>query len=248
MFQVNIFCDDSAVAEWNDQSGVPSANFLHIWRVPVDLPQQDFVSIRALMNEEEGQKAEKFYRQEDKIRFIIGKGFLRRLIGKYQKISPKTVLFRHNKQNKPLLATQNNFHFNISHAGEWVVFALSSAATGIDIEPINSSFNYQEVVPQFLEPSEIEFIAKSAYPHQSFFKLWTRKEAFLKALGWGLTDHLNQYCFLDGWRTISLPEPIDQKDWQIKSLLMEKNYSLSLAYPKTEVLPQFFNWNALGTP
>lgn len=248
MFQVNIFCDEPRAPDWNEHTGAPAANFLHVWRAPVHMPLQDLDSIMALMNEKEVEKAERFYLREDKIRYAIGRGFLRRLIGHYLNIDPKIVLFRRSKHNKPILEAHNNFHFNISHAGDWVVFALSKATIGIDIEPINSTFDYQEVITQFFEPSEIEFISKSAYPYQSFFKIWTRKEAFLKALGSGLTDHLNQYCFLDGRRSISLSETIVYKDWQVISFLMDKKYYLSLAYPKSKILPQYFNWNALGTP
>ncbi|MBD3626861.1 4'-phosphopantetheinyl transferase superfamily protein [Cyclobacterium sp.] len=247
MFQVNIFCEESRVPEWNEHSGAPPSNFLHVWRAPVHMPRQDLDSIMALMNEEEVEKAAKFYLREDKIRYAIGRGFLRRLIGHYLNIDPKTVMFHRSKHNKPILVAHNNFHFNISHAGDWVVFALSKATIGIDIEPINATFDYQEVVTQFFEPSEIDFISKSANPYQSFFKIWTRKEAFLKALGWGLTDHLHHYCFLDRRRSISLPEPIEHKDWQIISFVMEEKYYLSLANPKTETLPLFFDWNALGS-
>lgn len=245
MFQANVFCDELTPPDWMDTGRTRPVNFLNIWRTPVNLGREDLEAMKGCMNEEELQKAERFYQHDDTIRYIIGRGFLRRLIGAYLNLEPKSVELSQNRYNKPLLASHHNFHFNISHAGDWVVFALSNYSTGIDIEPVDLSFAYQEVLPQFFEPSEIGYLAKSASPQRSFFKIWTRKEAFLKATGWGLSDQLNQYCFLDGRQAIPLPEAIEPGDWEVKSFIMDKKYYLSLAFPAAGLQPRFFNWEVL---
>ena len=89
-----------------------------------------------------------------------------------------------------------NFEFNISHSGNYVVVAFSNQKIGVDIEKI-AEFDIASVTDNF-HPDEIEYINSSANTFESFFKIWTRKEAYLKATGKGIIDGLsNENCLLD---------------------------------------------------
>ncbi|SHM34757.1 4'-phosphopantetheinyl transferase [Cyclobacterium lianum] len=243
--QINIFCQDAAQPVWNSSFPLVPSGFLDIWRAPLDLSGKITDPFRPLLDAEEIRKANSFYRQEDKLRYLTGRGFLRKLAGNYLNRDPRTLVFSQSPYRKPILKADQPFHFNLSHAGDWVVIALSSAPVGIDIEPVNKAFAHEEVVSRFFEASEKAFIAASPSPKEAFFKLWTRKEAFLKGIGLGLSDHLQEYCLLDGKQTVTIAEHQIYSAWRLESFRMRGDHWLSIASSDMELSPRYFDVSAL---
>lgn len=101
----------------------------------------------------------------------------------------KTVL------GKPYLTDYPGVQFNLSHSGPWGACALSEAPVGVDVELVRPL--RQNVAGRFYTPSEQSFLARQPDPDQAFFRLWTRKESFIKALGKGLTLPLNRFSVLE---------------------------------------------------
>lgn len=101
----------------------------------------------------------------------------------------KTVL------GKPYLAHYPGVHFNLSHSGSWGACALSEAPVGVDVELVRPL--RQNVAGRFFTPTEQAFLARQSEPERAFFRLWTRKESFIKALGKGLTLPLNSFSVLE---------------------------------------------------
>ena len=94
---------------------------------------------------------------------------------------------------KPYLKDYPGVQFNLSHSGGWGVCALSKTAVGVDVEMVRPL--RQQVAKRFFTPVEQEWLSKR--PAEEFFRLWTRKESFTKALGKGLTLPLDSFSVLD---------------------------------------------------
>jgi 4'-phosphopantetheinyl transferase len=131
------------------------------------------------------------------------------------------------KGSKPFVRYPiTEIRFNISHSGNWVVIALDSEELGIDIEKINSSFDYAIILTEHFTSSEQSFIHNAENPSSAFYFLWTRKEALVKALGRGLQENLKIFSVLDGDKF----SDEHARTWKIKSFNVGEEYSASLAY------------------
>ena len=242
---LRVYCQHISPPDWREKEFSQTAFFLDIWRVPLSLPDHVFEALKGLLTDEESQQANRFIRKEDRIRNILGKGLLRKLLQVYLNKGQPTIHFGKNRFNKPFLIGRDSLHFNISHSRDWVVIALSGNEVGIDIEAIDSSSAYQDLIHQWFEKSEIKYVQESPDPLLSFFEVWTRKEALLKATGIGIIDNLNQFCCLDGKHGFFLPENIETKNWRLLSFRMDQGYHLSLSFPEANIKPRFFNWDVL---
>lgn len=96
---------------------------------------------------------------------------------------------------KPYLPQYPGIQFNLSHSGPWGACALSETPVGVDLELVRPL--RQNVAGRFFTPTEQTFLARQPDPEQAFFRLWTRKESFIKALGKGLTMPLNSFSVLE---------------------------------------------------
>ena len=143
---------------------------------------------QALLPDEQ-QRALRFRQTEDRLRFIIGRALLRRLLSSYTHKELENTPFQHNAYGKPGLAPHFNApQFNLAHAGDYVVIGLDAHPIGIDIEYLNPHFDFNTVLPANFSAEEIRYIQDASSPYCNFYLLWTRKEAFLKHIGYGLAQ------------------------------------------------------------
>ena len=153
----------------------------------------------AILSEEEKLRALRFYFDRHCGRYIATHGLLRLILGEYLGIGPKLLTFCTNQHGKPLLcADQNktNILFNISRSHNVSVIAVSSGPDiGIDIEYIYRDINVLEITQRFFSKGESEKLnALPEYLQKSaFFRCWTRKEAYLKGKGHGLSTDLDRF-------------------------------------------------------
>jgi 4'-phosphopantetheinyl transferase len=178
---------------------MPDKNEVHVWRAFLDLPASHIQSLKQALSLDERGKAERFYFQKDQNRFIVTRGLLRMILSLYLKIEPHQLRFCHNTYGKPALAREcggDTLHFNLSHSHGIGLYAVTrDREIGIDIERVRTDLEFQQIAEQFFSPQE--FAVLSALPStiqaEAFFACWTRKEAYLKARGEGLSLSLNQF-------------------------------------------------------
>ncbi|MDN3687673.1 4'-phosphopantetheinyl transferase family protein [Cyclobacterium jeungdonense] len=245
MPKIRVFCEEISPPDWKEIEPSQTGSFLDIWRIPLSSPDHIIEHLKGLMTDEEIQQANRYLKKEDRIRHILGKGFLRKLIQLYLNEPQKSIQFGKNRFNKPFLIERDHFHFNISHSGEWVVIVLADCEVGIDLEPLDSRFEYKDLLAGIFSSSEIEFIENSPIPVRSFYKIWTRKEALLKGIGQGITDQLSEYCLLDGLQGFNFSGKTTYEQWHIRSFIMNSNYYVSLALPSKNHQLRFLNWDSL---
>jgi 4'-phosphopantetheinyl transferase len=173
-----------------------SADEVHVWRASLDRPAADYV---ILLSRDEQDRANRLRLEQLKRRFIVGRGTLRVILGRYLNAPPEKIKFEYHANGKPSLADgllQPELRFNLSHSEEIVLLAVTQKhEVGIDLEYLRSSLDAGKLANQFFSPSErIELEALPADKRlDSFFSGWTRKEAYLKARGEGMTHPLDHF-------------------------------------------------------
>jgi 4'-phosphopantetheinyl transferase len=227
----------------NWQEGYPEdfilSGAVHVWGAQISEQMRNLGYFTELLYQTELERASRYYHQKDKDRFIISRGILRHLLGKYSDRLPANLRFDTGSNKKPFLKNDNDngLYFNVTHSGNWILIAIADRETGIDMEKINPDFNYEEIVELIFTHPEIQHIRDSAPPPGSFYKLWTRKEALAKALGLGLTDDLKIYPSLDGTHDFELPGSSLNNDWSVISFGLDESYVVSMANdPSIEML------------
>jgi 4'-phosphopantetheinyl transferase len=151
------------------------------------------------LSPDEQVRADRFVFELHRGRFIACRGILRDILGHYTGVAPKLLRFDYNTYGKPELASdpgRGQVKFNISHSAGLAAFAITSGRRiGIDIEHVRPLDDLHSITKRFFSASEQEALANLA-PEEStrgFFSCWTRKEAFIKAKGMGLSIPLDSF-------------------------------------------------------
>ncbi len=185
---------------------IPPANLLlgpheaHVWRAWLDLPAPRIQALEQTLTADERGRASRFRFQTDRTRFIVARATLRALLGRYLNREPDTLRFSYSEYGKPALAEEGESDpllFNVSHSHQMALYAFTrSGDIGIDLEQISTDTrDYQDIARRFFSPAEVqELLSVPAKQRQeAFLNCWTRKEAYIKARGLGLSLILSQF-------------------------------------------------------
>jgi 4'-phosphopantetheinyl transferase len=165
----------------------------------LDVPPEAVRASAALLSDSERQRASRFRFERDRSRFIVARAKLRELLGTRLRVPPETVELMYGPHGKPALApgfSDSDLRFNVSHCDDLAVFAFSQGREiGIDVEAVHWFADADEIASRFFSERENEAFRalEPLEKPQGFFNCWTRKEAFIKALGDGLDHPLD--CF-----------------------------------------------------
>ncbi len=192
-----------------------------------------------LLSPEELLRSRRFFKAEDRDRYIISRAILKQLSGLYINTAPESIEIVRDQNKKPIIKDFEHLHFNISHSGNCVAFAFSGSSVGIDVEFINNDFDYKPIAAICFTDSEINFAEESNKPADEFFKLWTRKEALLKATGEGLHDDMNKLNCLNDPFSSDITDT-DYDSYRINTFEIAKNYIASIAYSYPEKKLRFY--------
>ena len=152
----------------------------------------------ALLSETERRRAERFVFAEDRRRYVMVRARLRKLLAARLDSEPRSVDLAYGKFGKPALAgrlAKSGLRFNLSHCDDVVAFALSSDEVGIDVEAVRWIRDAEDIAARFFSRCENRSF-RALDPLQKplgFFNCWTRKEAFIKAVGDGLSYPLDRF-------------------------------------------------------
>src|SRR5262249_43542154 len=143
---------------------------------------------RTILNDEELARAGRLVRPTDSARFIVARAGLRRVLGAYSGGRAEDIRFALSPSGKPRLGGTTSLHFNISHSGDLAAYALARVEVGVDIEQLRQIDRPLELAARFFAGSEHSALAALAPNDVStaFLRCWTRKEAYVKALGVGI--------------------------------------------------------------
>jgi 4'-phosphopantetheinyl transferase len=168
---------------------------LHVWQIPLDRSEKDRSLLFGYLSNDERARAARFHFNVHREQFIVGRGILRTILGGYLNLEPGKLTFAYGMRGKPGLPDQA-LRFNLAHSGGLGVLALTRhGELGIDIEQLRPMENWVGVMSSFFSIAEQEAIR--SLPDElglsAFFTCWTRKEAYVKAIGAGIGVPLDRF-------------------------------------------------------
>jgi 4'-phosphopantetheinyl transferase len=196
--------------------------------------------LNALLQPDEAKRADRYFRHEDRQRFIYARSILRILSGNYINQSPEQIRFTIGRNKKPMLAGDTGWHINVSHSGNWILLAIGKVSVGVDVEKIDLQFAFQDILPNSFGRVEQDYIEMGTHAHWRFYQLWTRKEALLKATGKGMDDDFCQVPSLDGFHMTESRVIGETGSWLVKSFSVSPDYLAAVAYQATVQIPKFY--------
>lgn len=213
---------------------------IHIWRSWLESSGGRLGRLAQLLSPEETDRASRLRREQDQEKFILARGALRVILSKYAGAPPETIAFANNTFGKPFLihpAVRPVLSFNLSHSGDLVLCAVTvSRQVGVDLEQLRPIQNMQTIAQRYFAADEISFFGKFPFQEQprAFFQIWTRKEAYIKARGHGLSIRLESFSVVDCPKEIEEPpQGLDVETspdvWSLSELPVDDDYVAALA-------------------
>jgi 4'-phosphopantetheinyl transferase len=172
---------------------------VQIWRVDLEAIRGDESCWQQVLSADESTRASRFHFPADRQRFVATRAVLRTILAGYLATDPKRLTFSYSRMEKPSLGPDHagsRVTFNVSHSGGIALLAFSRRREiGIDVEQVRRDFDVEAIARRFFSAQEQEQLG--AFPgenkFEAFFRCWTRKEAYIKATGEGLSLPLHQF-------------------------------------------------------
>jgi len=165
----------------------------HLWRLDLDAAHGEAATV--VLSEEERARAARFHFESDRHRFIAARAALRRILAAYLDRAPADLVFSLGRHGKPALENLG-LEFNLSHSGGCGLLAVTRGRrVGVDLERVRSEFAGEDIARRFFASAEVEALAATKPDEYvtAFFRCWTRKEAYVKARGDGLSLALDRF-------------------------------------------------------
>jgi 4'-phosphopantetheinyl transferase len=170
------------------------AGEVHVWRETLVRPAAEVERLRSLLAPAERSHADRYRFERLRSRYIVGRATLRLLLAGYLDTSPGELEIRYGEHSKPYL--EGGPSFNLAHSGAVALYAFAAAGElGIDVELEDPEVAHSRVAERFFSPAEVEALRSLPETQQAhaFLACWTRKEAFIKARGDGLSLPLDSF-------------------------------------------------------
>jgi 4'-phosphopantetheinyl transferase len=169
---------------------------LDLWLLPLDQPPLPLDELAAVLNTDEEARAARFHFPLDRRRFTSARGLLRHVVGAYVGIAPHRLRLQLAVAGKPSLVDADGIEFNLSHSGGWALLGIGRGVPlGVDLEVERDVNDLEQIARTNFGRAEVEALLRlpAQQRREAFFAIWTRKEAFIKALGEGLSMPLDRF-------------------------------------------------------
>lgn len=226
-------------------------NAVHIWRIALPDFLSHLDSFKTLLDDNEINSADRFHFKKDHDRYVISHGALRIILARYLNVEPQSIVYEKASHGKPFLKDHPEFKYNLTHSGQMVLCAINlEKELGVDVEYLDKKVEYIELADRFFESNESAFIARQqgdALKH-AFFKTWTQKEAFIKAIGLGLSFPLKNFRVeaapdLPGDLIAVNDDVLRVSDWRLESFQVADDYFGAVAVDVSVELISFFDFS-----
>ena len=207
---------------------------VHVWTSHVESRSAELSHLRSLLSSDECDRADRFTFERHQQAFVVARGTLREVLASYVDVQPQNVSFVYGAHGKPALASAA-LQFNASHSGDRIVIAVTRVSqVGVDIEQ-HRPVEYLELAERFFSPREIDVLRAAGAENLApmFDRCWTRKEAYVKARGRGLSLPLRDFAVSLGadagaglvW---SREGDAELQRWELRPLDMDAEHTAAL--------------------
>jgi len=216
----------------------PGASEIHVWSASLLLASERVAALLGELADDEKARAERMHTYDLGRRFIVARAILRRLLAAYLPVDAPDPLFCYGDRGKPQLAVPAGLAFNVSHAEDTALYAIASGRdVGIDIEATGRDVEIEGIARKVFSAAECEAL-QALTPtarRDAFFRIWTRKEAYIKALGAGFgyptTSFTVSHCDDDDAFIADEGDANAPRCWQVIALDAPAGYAAALAAP-----------------
>lgn len=231
------------LSEWSASADVAlESDVVHVWRVPLDDDARADACWPVLSSEEQA-KARRFFREVHRRRYVVAHGMLRAILSRYVAEPPESLRFVDGEHGKPSLlrepgASSASIEFNLSHSDDLALVAVAlDRPVGVDLERWSDETEHLELAERFFSPAERDALRALAGERSTltagFFAAWSRKEAYLKATGAGITRGLHHFdvSLAPGEHARLLADRLDpsaSERWAMRALGPAEGYSAAL--------------------
>jgi 4'-phosphopantetheinyl transferase len=210
---------------------------VHVWYVPLEPSYPGVEGLQNLLSADEAERAARFHFEKHRAQYTLTRGSLRLLLGSYLQRTPQEIAFEYSDHGKPSVSGHDNgqkLNFNLSHTEGMAIFGFTRGRRiGVDIESLRADFQPGEIAERFFSPVERAGLSGilPADRHEIFFRIWTRKEAYIKAIGEGLSHPLHQFdVSLDEAALVATrPDASEARRWQLRNLDIAPGFTAAAA-------------------
>jgi 4'-phosphopantetheinyl transferase len=230
------------VASWSaaPDASPPVDGEFRVWRIGLDRPAESVARLARLLDADERERAARFRFERDRMRFQVGRAALRTILGDILGVPPPEVRFAYGAHGKPELAppwAASGLRFNVSHSDALALCAVSvHRRVGVDLERLRTLPDLEAIAARVFSPREQNALGRIPLPERqaAFFTAWTRKEAYVKALGEGFAHRLARFTVSLAPGTPARLEHVDDDPaeagrWTLQALAPDPAYVAALA-------------------
>jgi 4'-phosphopantetheinyl transferase len=245
-----------STTEWSYPLAIPelARGEIHIWRASLATDEPTLRSLEATLADQERERARRFIFEQDRNRYVVARGILRDLLGKYLRCAPASIEFVYGPYGKPSIANARSrpaICFNLSHSHGLAVVAIAQEReVGIDVELIRAEFASEVIAKRYFSTKEVDELGKlpAELRSEGFFLCWTRKEAYIKAKGDGLQIPLDSFdVSLSPGQPATLSSA-DEPRWGVESfvpsLIKERRFVAAVVADGKDWIARYWDWKA----
>jgi 4'-phosphopantetheinyl transferase len=222
---------------------------IDIWMIDLDRPLSPGANLDDILSIEERKRADRYLFSRDALRFRLCRAMLRLGLAGYLEMAPEKIVLTTNGRGKPRVAGSGALNFNVSHSGGLGLIAYTTAGeVGVDVEAIRGDIETLEIASAHFTKEEAAMVEAAATPAEqaaAFLRLWTRKEAVLKAAGYGLLGGLDRADVSQGpsclARLRGATEDSAESCWRVEDLELTDGFAGAVAAPAG-------NWSVVLRP
>ncbi|MEO8427491.1 MAG: 4'-phosphopantetheinyl transferase superfamily protein [Verrucomicrobiota bacterium] len=214
---------------------------VHVWRAFLDNYASHLADLRSSLSDDERTRAGRFHFERDRVHFAVGRGLIRSILARYLGQEPARLRFEYGSNGKPWLTDplgRQPLQFNLSHSHGVALFALAfGQELGVDLEQVRLIDDAEQIAKNYYTAREHALLRElsGSRKEEAFFKCWTRKEAYLKATGTGISESLDkvEVSLVPGEpaRVLSIAGDIKAASaWQLEELIPASGFVGAVAW------------------
>jgi 4'-phosphopantetheinyl transferase len=228
---------------------------VHVWLLTLDQSPSYVRSLLTILSEDEQDRANRFHFQKDHDHYVVARATLRIILGRYLGAGPNLLRFSYTYYGKPSLEKEfegESLRFNLSHSHGLALLAVTRGRElGVDIEWIRAGIADEEIAERFFSEKEVRVLRglPKDLQDQAFFNCWTRKEAYIKAKGEGLSMPLAIFdVSLAPGEPAALLEtrgdPLESARWSLRELITAPDFAAAIAVEGDDWGLRCWRWEA----